>query len=469
MQRLQLGTLMMSALFLAGCGGGTGSFSPRAGVQPATASAGRHIKSLRDGLAAGELTAACGAFAPGRARCTSYVLTASGAAAAGLDAPARAVQSAANALPPPGYGPADLQSAYGLTAAAKNGGSNAVIAIVDAFDNPRAEQDLAVYRARYGLPPCTTANRCFKKVNQNGRAAPLPPPPAPDATGWLVESSLDVDMVSANCPKCKILLVESNDDFMNNLGAAVNTAANLGATSISNSYVAQEQSTDTAPISQGGMLPYYLHPGIAVVAGSGDFGYAFSGWSFGALIPAAFPTVVAAGGTALVRDPATARGWSESAWDGTGSGCSTVEPMPPWQTANASCTGVFTNAAGRSTFFPTRIYGDVSYVASAYTGVAVYNSQNGFSPNNWGVVGGTSVASPAIAAIYGLAGYGTDDEQENDDDKPFPARKLYRTKRGLFDVTGGTNGDCAGTYMCVAGLGYDGPTGNGSPNGISAF
>jgi subtilase family serine protease len=470
-QRLTLGTLMMSALFLAGCGGGTGSFSPHAGVQTGPASAGRNVKSLRDGLAAGDMTAACGtAFVSGRARCSAYVLTPSGRAAAGLDAPGRAVQSVGAAVAPAGYGPADLQSAYGLTAAAKTKGGDAVVAIVDAFDNPRAEQDLAVYRARYGLPPCTTANKCFKKVNQAGRAGPLPPAPTTsDTVGWLVESSLDLDMVSANCPKCKIVLVESNDDFMNNLGAAVNAAASLGATSISNSYVAQESSTDMLPPSQGGLLSYYVHPGIAIVAGSGDFGYAYSGYSFGALIPAAFPSVVAVGGTELRPDPTTPRGWSETVWDGTGSGCSTVEPMPPWQTAMSNCTGVFTDAAGRSTFGPTRIYGDVSYVASTYTGVAVYDSQNNFSPNGWGVVGGTSASSPAIAAIYGLAGYGTSNGDGNDDDNGFPARKLYRTKHGLFDVTAGTNGDCSGTMLCVAGQGYDAPTGNGSPNGITAF
>jgi subtilase family serine protease len=309
-------------------------------------------------------------------------------------------------------------------------------------------------------------------VNQFGHAAPLPPPPAPppDPTaGWLVESALDVDMVSANCPKCKILLVESNDDLMNNLGTAVDTAARLGATSISNSYVAQEQSTDALPIAQGGVLPYYVHPGIAVVAGSGDYGYSLAAGGYGALIPAAFPSVVTAGGTELHRDPGTQRGWSETVWDGTGSGCSTVERMPAWQTANSNCIGVFMDAAGNSAFLPTRIYGDVAYVSSGYTGVAVYDSQYDFSPNGWGVVGGTSVASPAIAAIYGLAGYGTAEREGNDDDNGYPARKLYRSKRALFDVTSGTNGVCSTTLLCAAGPGYDAPTGNGTPNGIGAF
>jgi subtilase family serine protease len=453
-QRLTLGTLMTSALVLAGCGGGTGSLMPHAVVQHAPAAAERRMKSLRDGLAAGEIKPLCGAFAPGRARCAGYILTASGAAASAVAAP-------------PGYGPADLQSAYGLTAAARSGGEDSVIAVVDAFDNPRAERDLAVYRARYGLSPCTTANRCFRKVNQAGKNGPLPPLPTPDAVGWLTESSLDLDMISANCPKCRILLVESNDDFMNNLGAAVDTAAELGAPVISNSYVAQEQSTDPAPVAQGGLLAHYVHPNVAIVAASGDFGYAFSGWSFGALIPAAFPTVVAVGGTQLWRDPSTSRGWSESAWDGTGSGCSAFEPLARWQRADPNCVGTFTDASGNTTTFPSRMYGDVAYVSSAYTGVAVYDSNPQSGTNGWGVLGGTSVAAPAIAAIYGLSGYGTSDRE--DDELRFPARKLYAAKRALFDITSGSNGLCAGAYLCTAGAGYDGPTGNGTPNGIGAF
>lgn len=463
---MTLGTLTMSALVLAGCGGGTGSFFPRAADRTATtpAAAGRQVKSLREGLSAGDVRPLCGAVTRGRARCTSYVLTPSGMAAS--PALAAAAATAARPAPPPGYGPAELQSAYRLTAAAKSKGSDAVIAIVDAFDDPRAEHDLAAYRAMYNLPACTTANGCFRKVNQDGKTRPLPPPPPADSTGWQVETSLDLDMVSANCPRCSILLVESNDDFMNNLGSAVNAAAKLGANAISNSYVAQESPTDPLLPAQDGLLWYYVHPHVAVVAGSGDFNFMTSGPAYGALIPAAFPSVVAVGGTSLAPDSFAARGWDEWAWDGGGSGCSAYEPMPPWQTANGSCTGSFTDPSGRTITFPSRIYTDVAYDASTYTGMAVYDSNGQFGANGWGVVGGTSAASPAIAAIYGLAGYGNGDDRS---EEPFPARKLYASRRSLFDVASGSNGTCAATFLCTAGAGYDGPTGNGTPNGTDAF
>jgi subtilase family serine protease len=465
-QRLTLGTLMMSALFLAGCGGGSGAFTPHAANQTGSASGVRHVKTFREGLAAGDLKAVCPAVPPGRARCVSYMLSAKGAAAAGLT---RSTLSNSTA-PPPGYGPADLQSAYRLTAAARSNGTGSVIAIVDAYDNPRAEQDLAVYRARYGLPPCTTANRCFQKVNQSGKSGPLPPMPPPEFIGWVTESSLDLDMVSANCPKCRILLVESDDDFFNNLGAAVDTAARFRPVAISNSYVGQESATDVGPVSHDGLLPYYVHPHIAVVAGSGDYGYALSGWNFGALIPAAFPSVIAAGGTDLWPDASSPRGWSEIALDAGGSGCSMFEPAPPWQKPDPNCVGSYTSPSGRMTTFPSRIYADVAYSSSAYDGVAFYDTNVVDGNDGWGTVGGTSVASPAIAAIYGLARSAVRGEAgESDDGSWFPARKLYSSKGSLFDITSGSNGDCIMAYFCTAVPGYDGPTGNGTPNGIAAF
>src|SRR6267142_5666923 len=134
-----------------------------------------------------------------------------------------------NALTPSGYFPADLASAYNLPA---SGGAGLTVAIVDAHDDPNAESDLAVYRSQFGLPPCTTANGCFKKVNQSGATSPLPTPDV----GWAQEISLDLDMVSAACPQCKILLVEANSTSITDLGAAVNTAAAMGAVAISNSY-----------------------------------------------------------------------------------------------------------------------------------------------------------------------------------------------------------------------------------------
>src|SRR5438093_773696 len=165
---------------------------------------------------------------------------------------------AVNALPlagnPSGYGPADLQSAYALPSS--TAGSGQTVGIVDAFDDPTAEQDLAQYRSFYGLPPCTTANGCFRKVNQTGGTLPMPPP-SPD---WALEISLDLDMVSAVCPNCHILLVESNTNLDSDLYTAEDTAARLGANAISNSWGGSEYSGETADDS------HFNHPGAAITA-----------------------------------------------------------------------------------------------------------------------------------------------------------------------------------------------------------
>ncbi|MEN3361219.1 MAG: hypothetical protein V7637_5201, partial [Mycobacteriales bacterium] len=222
--------------------------------------------------------------------------------------PASMVNAAASALAVAGLGPADLQSAYKLPSA--TAGSGQTIAIVDAFDDPNAESDLATYRSNFGLPACTTANGCFRKVNQNGAASPLP---ASDV-GWAEEISLDIDMVSAVCPNCHILLVEGTDNSFANLGAAVNRAATLRANAISNSY----GGSDASDAANGA---FYNHPGIAVTASSGDGGFAVE-------YPASSQFVVAVGGTSLTRNT-SARGWGETAWSGAGSGCSRFNTAIP--------------------------------------------------------------------------------------------------------------------------------------------
>jgi subtilase family serine protease len=326
------------------------------------------------------------------------------------------------AATPQGYGPSDLRSAYGLPT---SGGNGRTIAIVDANDDPTAEADLGVYRSTYGLPACTTANGCFKKVNQSGVQGSYP---AADS-GWAQEISLDLDMASAICPNCHILLVEASSSSLTNLGTAVNTAARLGANTISNSYGGSESSSETS-----WDLSYYNHPGIVVTASSGDSGY-------GVEYPAASQYVTAVGGTSLTR-ASNSRGWSETAWPGAGSGCSAFEPKPSWQTGSG-CSN--------------RTVADVSADADPNTGVAVYDT---YRTGGWLVFGGTSVASPIVASVYALAGneasvsYGS-----------FP----YGPTGSLFDVTSGSNGSCGGSYLCTAGPGYDGPTGLGTPNGTSAF
>ena len=328
---------------------------------------------------------------------------------------------------PAGYGPSDLQSAYNLPSS--SAGSGQTVAVVDAYDDPNAESDLATYRAQYGLPACTTANGCFRKTSQTGGSR------YPSAnSGWAEEESLDVDMVSAICPNCHVLLVEAKSPTVANLGTAVNEAVSLGAKYVSNSYGGSESSSETG--SDG----YYNHPGVAVTASAGDSGYGVS-------YPAASRYVTAVGGTSLNRDSSTSRGWSETVWgspaggEGTGSGCSAYEPKPSWQT-DTGCS----NRTGN----------DVAAVADPNTGVAIYDT---YQQSGWAEVGGTSASSPIVASVYALAaspGSGV------------PAQIAYGKPSGLNDVTSGSDGLCL-NYLCTAGTGYDGPTGLGTPNGLTAF
>jgi len=347
----------------------------------------------------------------GTARCFAHVVTdARGVPINGKVNP--------NAATPSGYGPTDLKSAYKITT---NG--SATIAIVDASGYTNAESDLAVYRAQYGLGACTTANGCFKKVNQNGVQGSYPR----DDTGWSQESALDLDMASAMCPGCKLILVEANSATLANLAAAVRTAASLGATVISNSYGGSESGSSSYESA-------YNQPGRAVTVSTGDSGY-------GTQFPASSPHVIAVGGTHLVRS-STTRGWTETAWSSGGSGCSTTYAKPSFQT-DAVCT--------------KRMEADVSAVGDPNTGVAVYGPVNRRG-SGWMVFGGTSVSAPLIGGIYGVTGHG-----------PGDAHTIYANKASLNDVTSGTNGSCGGTYFCTAGSGYDGPTGLGTPNGTGAF
>ena len=324
-----------------------------------------------------------------------------------------------------GYYPSDLRSAYNLPSS--TAGSGQTVAIVDAYNDPNAESDLGVYRSQFGIPACTTANGCFKKVNQSGGTS-YPK----NNGGWAQEISLDLDMVSAICPNCHILLVEASSASLTNLGASVNEAAKLGATEISNSYGGGESSSETSTQNT-----YYNHPGIAITASAGDSGY-------GVEFPAASSYVTAVGGTSLTKASNT-RGWSETVWSGTGSGCSAYISKPSWQT-DSKCS--------------RRTVGDVSADADPNTGVAVYDSYAYQGYKGWLVFGGTSVASPIIASVYALAGnaksvtYGS-----------YP----YSHTSSLNDVTSGSNGSCGGTYLCTGEVGYDGPTGLGTPNGTGAF
>jgi subtilase family serine protease len=348
----------------------------------------------------------CTAARIGEAACHAHVL---------VDAHGTPVANAT----PAGLGPSQLRDAYKITS---SGSSATVMAIVDAFGYPNAESDLATYRSTFGLPACSTANGCFRKVDQRGGASF----PRLDV-GWEQETALDLDMASAICPGCQILLVEADTNSNANLSAAVNTAANLGAHVISNSYGGGESGSTSFEAA-------YDHPGIAITASSGDGG-------FGVEFPASSPHVTAVGGTSL-RTSATTRGWTETAWTGAGSGCSTVYAKPAWQT-DAGCA--------------RRSVADVSAVADPNTGVAVFGPSSR-TKSAFLVFGGTSVAAPLIGAVYAVNGgavnFGSDP---------------YAHLGALFDVTSGSNGTCSPGYLCTAGVGYDGPTGLGTPNGPAAF
>ena len=348
---------------------------------------------------------------PGAARCLAHVQ---------VDASGKPLATTT----PTGYGPSDIQSAYELTGVST--GAAPVVAIVDAYDDPTAESDLAAYRSYFGLPACTTANGCFEKVNQSGVAGSYP---ATDPQSeWAVEISLDLDAVSAACPSCKILLVETNSDDLSDLGAGDDTAAKLGAAAVSNSYGGSEDSTNAQS-----SLSYYDHPGVLITASAGDGAY-------GVEFPASSQYVLGVGGTSLAK-ASNARGWSETVWftqagEGTGSGCSAYTPKPSWQ---------------KDTGCSHKTVADVSAVADPYTGIAVYDTQSPYS--GWTVIGGTSLASPLVAAIFAATGRASGGPS-------FP----YSNPSDFWDVTSGSNGTCSPSYLCTAGPGYDGPTGMGTPN-----
>ncbi|MFI8346712.1 hypothetical protein [Streptomyces sp. NPDC085596] len=336
--------------------------------------------------------------------------------------------AAVAAATPSGLSPANLHSAYNLPS---TGGSGMTVAVVDAYNDPNAEADLGTYRSTYGLSACTKANGCFKQVSQTGSTTSLPT----NDTGWAGEEALDIDMVSAVCPNCKIILVEANSANDTDLGIAENEAVSLGAKFVSNSWGGSEASGQTTEDTQ-----YFKHPGVAITVSSGDSAY-------GAEYPATSQYVTAVGGTALTT-ASNSRGWSESVWhtsatEGTGSGCSAYDPKPAWQT-DTGCA--------------KRMEADVSAVADPATGVAVYDTYGG---SGWAVYGGTSASAPIVAGVYALAGTpGATD---------YPAQYPYSHTANLNDVTSGSNGSCSTSYFCTARAGYDGPTGWGTPNGTAAF
>jgi hypothetical protein len=456
---------------------------------------------------------ACSDPAPGRAGCLALQLVPRTAQARARthplgitrSGPIRALSAAAGDF---GLRPQDLHAAYQLPSSAS---ATQTIALVDAYNDPSAEEDLKAYDEEFGLPACTTANGCFKKVNQRGETG-NPPFPASDAilklareaegtqlqeeaeeaTGWALEISLDIETAHATCQSCKILLVEADSPSFENLNSAERAASSLGATEISNSWGGPERGLTQSQESTSA----FNHPGIVITASAGDDGYlswnaenpAQRGY---AEFPASSPHVVAVGGTRL--NPAAGGGWSpETVWNGSGAGgggCSVVFTAPIWQQNVAGFSAV--GCASR------RAVADVAADADPYSGLAVHDTNPECETSyiegsiqhttNWCTIGGTSLSSPLIASVYALAG--------GAGGAPYPARTLYlhraSTPASLHDVTSGSNGECSTPFeepsllsscaaseearscsshsICLAGSGYDGPSGVGTPDGILAF
>ena len=369
----------------------------------------------------------------GKFRCHARALT----TAAGLR-----ITSHASAAAPPGFGAKDLQSAYNVDIT-KTLATKPTVAIIDAYGYATLEADLGVYRTTYGLPACTKANGCLKVVNQLGLTSPLPGPPPPD-DDWTVETALDVDMISALCPACNILVIQA-DDPGDGMLFGQQIAVQLGATVISDSWGGPEAPPPNDPADAE---QYFDHAGVPTFVSAGDAGYnnQFSSNGVGPDYPGTSAHVIAVGGTRLVKDN-SARGWSETTWapvagnsarGAGGSACSLSIPKPAYQT-KSPCQFKATT--------------DIAAVGDPATGLAVYNAGNG-----WLVIGGTSAAAPMVAAIFAATGNAAQASGE------FIASKASK----LYDVTSGNNGTCgADTLLCNAAVGWDGPTGYGTPNAVA--
>jgi subtilase family serine protease len=426
--------------------------------------------------------------------------------------------------PAGGYTPKQLAAAYGINPGAK---TKQTVAIVDAFGNPSARADLNAFDHQYGLPKETA--KSFKVINQNGLASPLPTPDE----GWAGEITLDVQSVRAVCHACKILLVEADTNDNVNLAKAVNQAVKRGAKIVSNSYGGPEGHDQQSA---------YKHKGVAILASTGDDGW-YDWDNVNADVPstnmpqtpASFPSVVGVSGTSLYLNPNGSRA-SETVWNGNGpadldgastvtalgyepgaagGGCSTLFAAPSYQ-RHAKGYGTLGCGAKRSGT-------DIAAIADPFTGFDVFetfdwctNPDTSVCPftsadNGWSTFGGTSLASPVVAGLWGLAGGPLKGV-------PSAGKTLYdnfKHKKGTYDVTvGGTGGcntqspracggllgfliygsgftspnpntgqgglvDCAwrptGTAVrsarsqCYARPGYDGVSGVGTPKGLAVF
>ena len=326
---------------------------------------------------------------------------------------------------PPGETPSSVRSVYNLPSS----GGSGVIAIVDAFDYPTAENDLNVFSAQFGLPACTTANGCFKKVFASGVQ--------PRANcGWSQEAALDIEWAHAMSPNAKIVLVEAASNSFVDLFSAVDVAtsqvlANGGRGEVSMSWGGSEFSTEASNDS------HFQHDGVVYFAASGDAGGAN-------IYPSVSPFVVSAGGTSVNRD-SSGNFVSETGWSGSGGGPSAFESEPTYQSGIAG-----TSATQRSA-------PDFSFDANPNTGVSVYDSTRCHGARGWLVFGGTSVSSPSLAGIVNNAGH----FYVNSQAELSTIYGNYTNPSDFRDIVTGT----AGSFSC--GPGYDFVTGVGSNQGTN--
>jgi hypothetical protein len=323
---------------------------------------------------------------------------------------------------PAGFGPADLASAYALDRTRQP--DHPLVAIINFAHYADAESDLAAYRSQYGLPPCTVAGGCLTIVNQTGAASPLPAPPDAGDTYWNPAAAGGLQMVSAVCPRCTLLLVEGADS--GGMLAAQAVAARLGAAVIVDSWVVQKTAGQTLETHFTLDRPVSIFS--ALWAGGGKV--AFDPDQY----PATSAQVIAVGSTKLVRSPGSARGWSESASTYSQSSCSKSVPIPDFQ------SGIATGCTFRGT-------PDISIAGDFDSPVALHVH------GQWTTGGGATTVAALAAGIYALYDLGA-----------ATPRFAYAHPDAWFDITTGRGGACD-SAACAAGRGWDPATGFGSPNG----
>jgi subtilase family serine protease len=337
-----------------------------------------------------------------------------------------------------GWTPAQLEKAYNLTSSLGKG-SGQIVAVIEAGDDATASADLGTYRTEYGLG---TAK--FFKYNETGQQSNYPP--SCSNYGWCLETALDIEMISASCPKCTIALMEAKGGI-NDFEAAEAAAVTIGAKILSNSWSCPEN----WDCGDSNFPNFFNTKGVAYLASTGDGGYNTIG------APSDLQTVIGVGGTQLALSGSK---YSETVWNGASAGCASPTvvgspgvPKPSWQ-HDPDCT--------------YRTDGDMSSESGCGPGVSEYVGQYG----GWTDVCGTSVASPFTAGIIALVG----NEGTLNGGEHFWKLKKKALKKDLHDIKSGNDGSCGGEYLCTAGatgsLGYktySGPAGWGSPNGIKGF